>query len=134
SYYRRVVENKRNKIIEKLIDVLDLTNDPDKTHKKEILGEAKKDTQFKNSIEKIKDGIPETLYLQGQNPFTLLHSPLSEGLHGKSDEECLEWATDIRTILVGFVERLNYVLQDDNKMTEAINRLTNRNNKDFPKS
>jgi hypothetical protein len=67
--------------------------------------------------------IPQTLLINGQNPLTLLHSALSEGLHAKSDEDCLELATSIRLVLMELAERIATALKDEAELRNAVNRL-----------
>ena len=47
----------------------------------------------------IKDGIPESLLVDGHNPLTVLYTALSAGIHGQTDELCLERAASIRLVL-----------------------------------
>ena len=74
----------------------------------------------------MKDAIPRDLYIKGHNPFTLLHSALSEGLHDASDEECLVAANDIRLILFEFAERLTEAMKERKELDETLSRLVNR--------
>ena len=61
-----------------------------------VLETAKVENQFSRALESVKDAIPPALLINGHNPLTLLYSALSGGLHGKSDEECLELAHAVR--------------------------------------
>ena len=121
AYYRRVIEHQKNKIFDEIIRVSERLN-----ASKELLDElvaAKKETQFSKAVEAVKHGIPEVLLLNGQNPLTLLHSALSEGLHAQTDEACLELATSIRVVLTEFVERVATALKDEAELNTAVNRL-----------
>jgi uncharacterized protein YjaG (DUF416 family) len=73
---------------------------------------ARKETQFSKAIETIKPAVPQALLIHGQNPLTLLHYALSEGLHAQTDQECLEIAINIRLVLTALVERIALVLSD----------------------
>jgi hypothetical protein len=96
-YYRRVVEEQKNRIIDEIIKVAQvLLATPDSIM---VLENAKKEHQFSKAVAAIKQAIPQRLLIAGQDPLTLLHSALSMGLHNKSDEKCLELAKDIRLIL-----------------------------------
>jgi len=104
GYYRRVVENQKNRILDEVIKVSEKLGAT-----KDLLGElrkAKDEGQFTKAIESIKHGIPQALLVDGHNPLTLLHSALSEGLHGQPDEECLALATSIRVVLTELADRL----------------------------
>src|SRR5262249_3251893 len=84
---------------------------------------------FKNAIEIVKTAIPESLLIKGHNPLTLLHSPLSEGLHELPDEKCLELATSIRVVLTELADRVSRALQDQKELDDAVSRLLNRESK-----
>jgi hypothetical protein len=120
-YYRRVVEDQKNRIIAEIIKVAEMISAPSATIT--ALRNAQKEHQFSRAVETIKDAIPQRLLIAGQNPFTLLHSALSRGLHEQTDEKCLELAADIRVILVELSELLSHALKDDKELKEAVARL-----------
>ena len=57
-------------------------------------------------------------------PWAELHAALREGVHDHNDSECLELATDIRTVLFELAERLGQALKDEANLNAAVNRLT----------
>jgi hypothetical protein len=72
----------------------------------------------------LKDAIPpKLLILGGENPLTLLYKPLSVGLHDLTDEQCLQQAADIRTVLTALLENIGDVLKDQDELKAAANRL-----------
>jgi uncharacterized protein YjaG (DUF416 family) len=93
----------------------------------QLFAEAEAETQFSTAIEKIKAAIPESLRINGHNPLTLLHTALSEGLHEKTDEECLELATSIRLVLTELAERISTALKDEAELRDAVTKLLKRN-------
>jgi hypothetical protein len=120
-YYRRVVEEQKNRIIDEIIKVAQvLLATPDSIM---VLENAKKEHQFSKAVESIKEAIPQRLLIAGQNPLTLLYSALSMGLHNQSDEKCLELAKDIRVILAEMSELLGQALKDERELKEAVSRL-----------
>lgn len=121
TYYRRVVENQKNRILDEIIKVaekLDVSSDSMKE-----LEAAKKETQFSKSLSLVKKGVPQSLLINGHNPLLLLHSALSEGLHDRSDEECLELASSVRIILIELSERLSQALKDEVELNHALKTL-----------
>jgi hypothetical protein len=121
AYYRRVVENQKNRVIDEIIKVSTrLRAEPGFIASLEA---AKKEIQFSGTIEKIKDGLPETLKIEGHNPLTLLHNALSIGIHSSSEEECLELAQNIRVVLTELAERIDRALQDHAELKQAVGRL-----------
>lgn len=122
TYYRRVVENQKNKLIEEIIKVsMKLSISDEKITQLKL---ALSETQFTNAINIAKDSIPESLFINGYNPLLLLYRALSEGVHNLTDEKCLELAQDIRIVLGELATRLSQALKDDAQLIDAISRLT----------
>ena len=120
-YYRRVVENQKDRIFDEIIRVSEkLGATPESI---EELKSAKKETQFSKAVESVKHAIPQSLLINGHNPLSLLHTALSEGLHAQTDEECLELATSIRIVLNELAERLGQALKDEAELNAAVSRL-----------
>ncbi|WP_169978397.1 hypothetical protein [Tautonia rosea] len=121
SYYRRIIESQKDRLLDEVIRVCRHTKASDDVI--ERLENAKQEIQFKKAVENTKDVIPATLYIKGHNPFTLLHNALSRGLHGRSDEDCLADASAIRIVLCEFSEKLSEVMKDEKQLNEALSRL-----------
>jgi len=90
------------------------------------LKEAKKETRFKQAIEKIKDTLPKELYIDGINPLTALYSALSVGVHELTDGECKDKAHDIRLVLTELFEKTHSFMTEKKTISEAIKRLINK--------
>ena len=126
AYYRRVVENQKNRILEKIIKVSEKIQAPKATI--DTLNDATKEIQFKKALGLAKDVIPEKLFINDQNPILALHHALSVGIHELSDERCLELARDVRVVLGALSERLSSVLKDDAEVRSALSNLMNLDN------
>ena len=124
AYYRRVVENQKDRLLDEIIRVAERLKAKPETIA--VLVKAKGENQFSKAVEMVKDIIPESLLIDGHNPMTLLHSALSEGLHAKSDSECLELATSIRVVLQELADRAGAALKDHAELKSALSRLLNR--------
>ncbi len=123
-YYRRVVENQKNRILGEIIKVSEkIGADEDKA---EILKSAVVETQFSKALDMAKDALPESLLINGHSPILLLHSALSEGVHALTDEQCLELAGSIRVVLGELSDRLSQALKDEAELTKALSTLMNR--------
>jgi hypothetical protein len=120
-YYRRVVENQKNRILESIIKVAEKLKAPPATI--DVLKKAQAEQQFKKAFESVKDALPQVLLLDGHSPLTLLHSALSEGLHAQSDEECLELAHAVRVVLGELAERISQAMKDEAEVKSALTRL-----------
>lgn len=120
-YYRRVVENQKNRILKEILKVLERLNA--NSDKIAILNTAIDETQFSKALEIAKSAIPESLLINGYNPLKLLHSALSDGIHNMSDEDCLAYASSIRIVLGELSDRLSQALKDEAELTHALSRL-----------
>ncbi|MBG0844300.1 hypothetical protein H3222_03665 [Pseudomonas chengduensis] len=122
-YYRRVVENQKNRILNEIIKVSEKIGAPEE--RVEVLRRAVSETQFSKALDMAKDAIPESLLINGHSPVLLLHSALSEGVHALSDEECLDLASSIRVVLGELSERLGQALKDEAELSKALSTLMN---------
>lgn len=125
-YYRRVVENQKNRILEQIVKVSEKIGAP--VESLEVLKNAISETQFRKALEMAKPALPESLLINGHNPLALLHSALSEGVHAMNDEECLTLAGSVRIILGELSERLSQALKDEAEVTRALTHLINKKN------
>ena len=127
AYYRRVVENQKNRIIGEIARVAKVVGSTKEVD--DLFAAAMKETRFKESIDLIRDSLPQTLLINGQNPLTLLHTALSKGLHDPdmSDARCLTLATAIRTILAELAERASEALKNDKEIQAALTLLMSKN-------
>jgi hypothetical protein len=121
AYYRRVVEDQKNRLLAEILKVARVISAPQASIA--ALEAAQNEQQFAKAVQTVKDAIPPSLLIVGQNPLTLLHAALSKGLHNHSDEVCLELAADIRRVLVELAELLGNALKDERELKEAVTRL-----------
>ena len=89
-----------------------------------VFEDALRETQFSAAVKMLRDAIPDKLLiLDGENPLILLYSPLSVQLHELTDGECLQQAADIRIVLTALLENIANVLNDQEELKSAANRL-----------
>ena len=120
AYYRRIVEE----IIDDLLtDISDLLEGEKKQNYQEALEEARKSNITQDKIEIVKDFLPPILRPNGMNPLSVLHSNLSEGLHAKSDEECLELSISIKEILLFLVKQISATKKSSKQFTKSMRKL-----------
>jgi len=121
TYYRRVVENQKNRLFGEVLKVAQKLG-----VKKEMIQtieNAIKEVQFSKAVDMIKDALPESLLIDGHNPFKLLYKALSIGIHNQSDEKCLELAHNIRIVLTDLSERINMALSEKRDLQSAVSSL-----------
>jgi DNA-directed RNA polymerase subunit RPC12/RpoP len=121
AYYRRIVENQKDKLIDEIIKVCKKLGKQESLI--EDLEKAKNETQFSKAVDSIKEELPTSLYIEDQNPLKLLHKAVSKGIHNMTDEECLQYAGSIRIILFELTERINAILKDSKEIHDAISVL-----------
>ena len=77
-YYRRVIENQKNRVLSEIIKVSEkIGADPESI---EVLKSAVAETQFSKALDMAKDAMPQSLLINGHSPLRLIHSALSEGV------------------------------------------------------
>lgn len=129
SYYRRVVESQKNRILDEILKVASKIGAAAEAIAE--LEAAKKEIQFSKALAMVKQGIPQSLLIDGHNPLLLLHGALSEGIHDRSDEECLELASSIRMVLIELSDRLGQDLKDEAELNHALSILLGAKNKEI---
>ncbi len=89
AYMRRVVENRMSDMLEVLHEAARVHNAPP-----EVLSrheEMMKEKRFSVRVDYAGDLLPDGLRPKGQpNPIAILHELASDGLHTKTDEECVD--------------------------------------------
>jgi hypothetical protein len=121
AYYRRVVEEEKDRLIDEIIKVCERI--PGAASFVPGLEQAKKQVQFTKAVEEIADAIPDVLRINGRNPLTVLHRALSKSLHSESDEQCLEAAHAIRVVLAALAERISQLVKEDAEVAKAVGKL-----------
>ena len=126
AYYRRIIEE----IIDDLLDsIQDLLNEPERRDYKDALEETKKTIVAKEKIALVKDLLPASLRTNGINPLNILHDTLSEGIHTKTEEECLEIASTIRETLVYLVNQVIQTKESSKQFTDSMRKLLAKKSK-----
>ena len=123
AYYRRIVED----IIDKFLDMIpDLLSGEDKEIYLTALAQTKQDINASDKIKLVKDLLPPSLRPGGINPLSTLHQSLSEGLHAKTDDECIELAENIRLVLTYLVEQIALARESSSRFTEGMRKLLDK--------
>ena len=124
TYYRRVVENQKNRLLDEILKVAERSRA--QPQMLDALTAAKKESQFSKAVDLLKNAIPPALLIDGHSPMGLLRTALSEGANAKTDEECLDMAMSVRIILQEFAERTDAALKDQGELRSAVSRLLDR--------
>jgi hypothetical protein len=111
AYMRRVVENRMGDMLEILHEAAVAHNAPPELLKRHE--EMKKEKRFAVKIEYAGDLLPANLRPSGKpNPMAILHELASEGLHAKSDEECVDIFDKCRTTFEYVFDKMRIETED----------------------
>lgn len=120
AYFRRITEN----IIDDLLNsITDLLDKEDKSQYQQALEKVKKTKVTEKKIELVQDLLPPSLQPDGYNPLKALHAALSDGIHNKTDEECLELAETIKSILIYLLEEIRSRSDKAKNFSEKMKKL-----------
>jgi hypothetical protein len=119
GYYRRVAED----IIERLLEQLrQYAAEAELKDLVVAIDEAKKQRQAAERIRIVHPLIPKILRPDGQDPLGTVFGALSEGLHGGTDEACLDEADALRVALEFLVVKLDAIAATPRQFTEALKK------------
>lgn len=121
AYYRRVIDERRVQIFDEIIKACRTLQASDALIAE--LEVAKSATQFTDAIRAVHKALPSALFIDGHNPLTLLYSALSDGLHNRSDETCLQLAGSIRLVMGELVQRMADIVAENKELKSAVQQL-----------
>lgn len=123
AYYRRIVEEVIDELLESIVDIID---GAEKEKYTKALAETKKTRVTQEKIDLVKDLLPAILRPAGHNPLGVLHSKLSEGLHAESDEECLDIAHSVREILTFLINQVIKSKESSKAFTDNMKKILDK--------
>jgi hypothetical protein len=121
AYLRRVVENKTNELIEVVAEEAESYEVASEDVAKIRAAKDERHT-YDERLQLASDAIPSKLKPDGANPLGALHGLLSEGLHAKTEEQCVAIADEIRDVFEYVFSRLRGEIEDRNKMVNKIKK------------
>lgn len=128
AYMRRVIENRMNDMLEILHEAAITHNAPAELvarHK-----EMKEERRFSVKVDYAGDLLPISLRLAGKpNPVAVLHELASEGLHAKSDEECVDIFDACRRTFEYVFGQLRVETEDAKNFVKEMSTLTQKRSK-----
>lgn len=119
AYYRKVIDNQKDAIIDEIIRVVRRAGSFESHIEK--LKSAKTENKFKDAVELIGDALPQALLINGYNPLALLDQAISKGSYVNNDTDALKLAAALRKILSELAERVARALEDQTALDEAVN-------------
>ena len=90
------------------------------------LASAKDNKAYDKKLKVASPLVPTSLRPGGVNPLAGLHSLLSLGLHGRTEDECLQIADDLRSIFEYVFERLRAQIDDQRAFKEKVTKIASK--------
>jgi hypothetical protein len=128
AYMRRVVENRMNDMLVVLHEAALAHNAPPETLARHEAMMMEK--RFSEKIDYAGDLLPKGLRPQGKpNPMAILHELASDGLHAKSDEECVDIFDACRKTFEYVFGKLRIETEDAKKFIAEMSTLVEKKGK-----
>jgi hypothetical protein len=125
AYMRRVVENRLNDLLEVLHEAATVHGAPAK-----LLARHQpmmKEKRFSTKVDYAGNLLPKNLRPEGKpNPMAILHELASDGLHAKTDEECVDIFDACRETFEYVYGKLRIETEDAKKFLSGIANLTEK--------
>lgn len=96
AYFRRVLENKINALLDLIADAA--RNENASAELLTTLEAVMSSHRVEDKIKVASEVLPAHLKPGGHNPLDKLYAPLSAGLHGESDDQCLPTFADAKFV------------------------------------
>ena len=120
AYYRRIIEG----IIDfLLIQIGNLLGKENEDEYKVALMKTKETKDTQEKIKLVYDLLPPILNPQEFNPLKTIYGVLSEGIHGRSDEDCLNDAEILRETTAFLVKEVLRSKEERKQFTEKMRKL-----------
>ena len=122
-YLRRVIETH----IQQILDLLNETNavKPIRGFEFERFSQARESRRFSDKLDFARDYLPEGLTPKGgPNPIGLMYELIRDGLHARSEAECVAIFDRCQTAFVYVIDRLASARAKDQDYLDAIRKLT----------
>jgi hypothetical protein len=122
AYLRRVVENKINDVLDVLAEAAQEHSFAAEELKK--IKEAKRSFRFDDKIDYAAKLLPPHLRPEGKpNPIDVLHDLTSDGLHSKSEEECIDIFDRVRKVFEYVFGNLNVQIEEARAFVKSLEGL-----------
>jgi hypothetical protein len=125
GYMRRVVEDKTNELIEIVANHAELNGiDPATVAKiRKAADSSAGYTPYDQKLELAGGVFPDSLMVGNINPLQKLYSLVSEGIHGKSEEQCVEIASNTDAVFQYLFTNLKAQTDTRREFMEKLKRL-----------
>jgi hypothetical protein len=121
AYLPRVIENRTNDILDVLADIASSHDFAGEELAK--IEDAKTSKRFDDKISYAAKLMPPHLRPGGKNPIDKLHDLASDGLHSKSEEECIQIFDRCRHVFAYVFSELRIGIDEKKKFLDGLKRL-----------
>ncbi|HXJ11722.1 MAG TPA: hypothetical protein VNH19_05555 [Candidatus Limnocylindrales bacterium] len=125
AYMRRVVENKTNELIE-VVAAQAESYGTEAAVVAKIRAAKDNKISYDERLRLASEAIPTYMKPDGANPLAAIYGLLSEGMHAKSDQDCLVIADEIKDVFEYVFARLRAEIEDRNSMVEKVKKLVGK--------
>lgn len=118
TYFRRIIENEIDPLLTLLIERKKIEGE--KEDKIEEYQSIKEGKSFTAKTKLAYEITPQSLIIDGMNPFKVLHDFLSQGIHSKNENECVKIALRTKDSLKFVIIELNREKDNREKFRDNI--------------
>ncbi len=122
-YMRRVVENQMNSLLDLIAEDAEASGVSEGELKR--LDEVKKG-RHSDKVDYAKSLIPSHLKPGGRNPVDALYGAFSDGIHNKTDDECIEIVDRMRLAFEYLFKTLQVSSEDAKEFVRALNTVNTK--------
>ena len=119
AYFRRVVEDATGQVIDLFADTAAADGNTDA---ETTIRAAKESGRTEDRLKLASEALPEGLRPGGANPLAVLYGHYSRGIHGLSDEQCLEVARELHFTLEYIFKNWRLQMQEAAKFKATVQR------------
>jgi hypothetical protein len=121
AYMRRVIEDKTNELIEVVAEHA-VSYGVGSAEVSKIRAAKDERMSYDERLKLASEAIPASLKPDGANPLAGLYGLLSQGLHARSEEECVSTFDETRDVFEYVFARLRAEIEDRNRVVSKIKR------------
>ncbi len=119
AYFRRVVEDATGQVIDMFADSAAADGNSEAARTIRV---AKESGRTEDRLKLASEALPEGLRPGGANPLAVLYGHYSRGIHGLSDEQCLEVARELHFTLEYIFKNWRLQMQEAAKFKATVQR------------
>jgi hypothetical protein len=121
AYFRRILENQINPMLELQLEIA--RGEGASAEELAKIEEAIQSKAFDKKASLIQGLVPKDVMSAGLNPIKTVYDLYSEGLHGKTEEECTDIAVQLQQVFIFLARRLSDEYQQQRDFTRRMREI-----------